>query len=418
VTSHTIDRLTEDLARVAFAGTATHSSGLHRIGAEVELIPVEALTGRRCAIEEEGVTSTLPLLRRFGANQGWREGITAKGTPCFAVPGGGAITFEPGGQLEYSSPPCFTGSTLLDNLRSVVLPLQAAAAGEGIDLLAGGIDPFNSIERAPLLIRAKRYQLMADYFATLNPAGAQMMRQTASFQVNLDFPAQPWLAWRVLNAMAPYVSAIFANSPLYQRRPSGFQSTRAAIWRAVDSRRTGIAFDRANPVEAYRQFALDAPVMLLPQVDGRYCTFAEWLKVADLSLEDWQEHLSTLFPEVRPRGHLELRSADTVPPQWFAAPVALLAGILYSSEALYAADALLGSPDPDLLDHAARWGLHDPGFRSTATDLFDIALAGCRSLGPGYLHPSDLEQAEAFFDQYTGRGRALADDVLEDAVAA
>ncbi|MFL5535656.1 MAG: glutamate-cysteine ligase family protein [Gemmatimonadales bacterium] len=418
MTTLAVDRLSEDLGRVAFAGAAADSPRLQRIGAEVELIPVEALTGRRCAIEDEGVTSTLPLLRRFCARQGWREGTTAKGTPCFAVPGGGAVTFEPGGQLEYSSPPCLTGSSLLANLRSVVLPLQVAAAGDGIDLLAGGIDPFNSIDRAPLLIRAKRYQLMADYFATLSPAGAQMMRQTASFQVNLDFPDQPWLAWRVLNAMAPYVSAILANSPLYQRRPTGFQSTRAAVWRAVDPRRTGMAYDRANPIEAYRRFALDAPVMLFPMVDGRYRTFAEWLESADPSQEDWHEHLSTLFPEVRPRGHLELRSADTVPPQWFAAPIALLAGILYNSEALHAAGALLGSPDPDLLDRAARWGLHDPDFRSMATDLFEIALQGCRALGSAYLHPSDVEQAEAFFDQYTRRGRALADDVLEDAVAA
>src|SRR6185503_20034250 len=115
-----------------------------------------------------------------------------------------------------------------------------------------------------------------------------------------------------------------------------------------------------------------------PMVDGRYRTCAEWLESADLSQEDWHEHLSTLFPEVRPRGHLELRSADTVPPQWFAVPIAFLAGGLYNSEALYAADALLGSPDSDLLDRAARWGLHDPGLRSTATDLFEVALQGCR----------------------------------------
>ncbi len=418
MTNLPLDRLTEDLARVAFAGAAGDSPRLQRIGAEVELIPIEALTGRRCFIEDQEEAATLPLLRRFGGSVGWREGTTAKGTPCFAVPGGGAVTFEPGGQLEYSSPPCFTGSSLLANLRSVVFPLQSAAAGEGIELLAGGIDPFNSIDHAPLLIRAKRYQKMADYFATLGPAGAQMMRQTASFQINLDFPDQPWLAWRVLNATAPFISAILANSPLYQRRPTGFQSTRAAVWRAVDPQRTGIAYDRANPIEAYRRFALDAPVMLFPMVNGRYRTCAEWLESADLSQEDWHEHLSTLFPEVRPRGHLELRSADTVPPQWFAVPIALLAGVLYNSEALHAADALLGSPDPELLDRAARWGLHDSGFRSTATDLFEIALQGCRALGPAYLHPSDLEQAEAFFDQYTRRGRALADDVLEDAVAA
>src|ERR687890_763464 len=106
--------------------------------------------------------------------------------------------------------------------------LPAAAAGEGIDLLATGIDPFNSIEQAPLLVTAKRYQLMAEYFATLGPAGARMMRQTASFQINLDFDEEPWFRWRVLNALAPYVTAIFANSPIYGGTPTGYQSTRAA----------------------------------------------------------------------------------------------------------------------------------------------------------------------------------------------
>ena len=39
-----------------------------------------------------------------------------------------------------------------------------------------------------------------------------MMRQTAAFQVSIDFDDEPWLRWRVLNAAAPYVVAIFANS--------------------------------------------------------------------------------------------------------------------------------------------------------------------------------------------------------------
>jgi len=193
MTSGSIGSLTADLMSGAFGGAVTGSGPRRRIGAEVEFIPVEALTGRRCAIDSEEVTSTLPLLRRVGAKQGWQEGRTAKGTPCFGIPGGGALTYEPGGQLEYSSPPCRTASSLLTDLHSVVLPLLAAAAGEGIDLLAAGIDPFNSIERAPLLVTAKRYQLMAEYFATLGPAGAQMMRQTASFQINLDFDEEPWL---------------------------------------------------------------------------------------------------------------------------------------------------------------------------------------------------------------------------------
>lgn len=418
MTTWSLEALTADLTRDAFAGAYSGSSGLRRIGVEVEFIPVEALSGQRCAIEGEGVAPTLPLLRRFGAKQAWQEATTAKGTPCFSIPAGGTITYEPGGQLEYSSPPCSGPSSLLTVLRSVVLPLSAAAAGEGIDLLARGIDPFNPIERAPLLLRARRYELMAEYFAAIGPAGARMMRQTASLQINLDYGDEPWVAWRVLNAMAPYVTAIFANSPIYNRRPTGFQSTRAVVWRTVDPERTGIVFDRKKPVQAYRDFALAAPAMLLPAAGGRYRRFAEWLRMATLSRHDWDEHLSTLFPEVRPRGHLELRSADVVPTQWLAAPLALVAGILYQPEALHAADALLGSPQPELLDRAAARGMHDPALQSTSLDLVDIALVGCKELGSGYFHPADLEQAEAFFDQYTSRGRSPADDVLEDSVAA
>jgi len=407
-----------DLYQNSFGGAAAETNGVRKLGVEVEFIPVEALTGRRCPLESDLIPSTLPLLRSFGARQGWLEGRTSKGTPCFIVPQGGTISFEPGGQLEYASPPCPTAGTLLSLVRAVVFPLRAAAMAEGIDLLATGIDPFNKVERAPLLLRARRYELMAEYFAGLGPAGAQMMRQTASFQLNLDFDDEPWLQWRVANAMAPYVTAIFANSPIYQTAPTGCQSTRAAVWQAVDPSRTGLPFDEKDPLRGYLDFALRAPAMLLPTFEGAHRSFAEWLRLTAISSDEWHEHLSSLFPEVRPRGHLELRSADAVSPDWYAAPLALSAGILYDRDALHSAAELLGSPDPELLPRAARWGLHDALIQEVAVELFEIALTGCRALGSRYFHPADLEQAESFLDQYTRLGRAPADDVLEDAVAA
>jgi glutamate--cysteine ligase len=418
MTTLTRAALTNDLLAGTFAGTISGSLLPRRIGVEVEFIPVESLTGRRCPIDEEGVTSTLPFLRRFGSKQGWQEGCTPKGTPCFSLPVGGTITFEPGGQLEYSSPPCSSASYLLALLRGVVLPLRAAAASEGVELLAFGIDPLNSIEWAPLLIQAKRYERMAAYLATRGPAGARMMRQTASCQVSLDFDAEPWLRWRVLNAASPYVTAIFANSPVYAREQTGYQSARAAVWREVDPTRTGIPYDERRPVEVYLEFALAAPAILIPTLDGEYRPFGDWINVANPTIEEWHDHLSTLFPEVRPRGHLELRSADTIAPHWYAAPLALLAGILYDPGALRAADDLLGVPDVTLLDRSPRWGMHDPLIARTAVDLCEIALSGCRGLGPSYFHPADLEQAAAFFDRYTRQGRAPADDVLENAIAA
>jgi glutamate--cysteine ligase len=410
--------LASDLAGQVFSGPISRTLTPRRLGAEAEFIPVETASGRRCPIEREGVLSILPFLRRFGGSQGWQESVTPKGTPCFSLPLGGAITFEPGGQLEYSSPPAHSPSALLSLLRAVVLPLRAAAAGEGITLLALGIDPFNSVDRAPLLIHAKRYQRMADYLAGRGEAGARMMRQTAAFQVSVDFDDEPWLRWRVLNAAAPYVTAIFANSPIYAGEQTAQPSARAAVWREVDPSRTGIPYDAEAPIEKYLDFALAAPAILFPTVNGDHQPFSEWLGRANPTLEQWHDHLSTLFPEVRPRGHLELRSADSIPPHWYAAPLGFTAGLVYDSGALRAADDLLGAPDPALLERAARCGLHDPAIAARARDLFQIALSGCRGLGPGSFHPADLEQAVAFFDRYTRRGRAPADEVKGTAIAA
>ena len=410
--------LEADLAEHAFAAPPSASLTPRRVGAEVELIPVEASTGRRCPLESGAVPGTLPLLRRFGARQGWKETRTAKGTPCFELPVGGTLTFEPGGQLEYSTPPCRSPSVLLTLLRSVVLPLRAAAAGEGIELMAVGIDPLNSTEDAPLLLRTRRYARMAEYLGRIGPAGARMMRQTAAFQVSLDLDDEPRLRWSVSNAAAPYVTAIFANSPVYAGAATGCRSTRAQVWRTLDPARTGLPWNGAAPVTAYLDFALGAPAILLPQLGGEHRPFGEWLRHARPTMAEWRDHLTTLFPEVRPRGHLELRSCDAVAPQWYAAPIALAVGITYDTRALRAAADLLGRPDLGLLDRAGRLGLGDPAIGRTAVQLVDIALAGCESLGPAYFHPADLEQARTFFDHYTRHGRSPGDDLIGAEIAA
>jgi glutamate--cysteine ligase len=418
VTTLTRGMLEVDLAERVFAGSSAASLAPRRLGAEVELIPVEAGTGRRCGIDSEGTLSTLPFLRTYGNKQGWRESLTGKGTPCFTLPSGGTLTFEPGGQLEYSSPPFRSASALLAVLRGVILPLRAAAAGEGIELLAVGLDPYNCEEQAPLLLQARRYERMAEYLVRRGPAGARMMRQTAAFQIGVDLDDEPWLRWRVLNAAAPFFVAIFANSPIYAGQRTGHQSSRADVWRKLDPARTGLPYHEDAPVQTYLDFALDAPAILLPTIEGEHMPFGEWLVRAEPTLEEWQDHLSTLFPEVRPRGHLELRSTDAIAPDWYAAPLALAAGILYDSRTLRAAADLLPPPDLGLLERAGRLGVHDCEIAGTSADLFELALAGCAGLGPAYFHPSDLEEAQAYFERYTRRGRAPADDLLRNAIAA
>ena len=244
-----------------------------------------------------------------------------------------------------------------------------------------------------------------------------MMRQSAAFQIGLDLDDEPWLRWRVLNAAAPYVTAIFANSPLYDGEPTGHRSTRAAVWRALDPARTGLPGRRT----------IRCGVIWTSRSPRRRCSSRPWPAStgasasgsgrAEPTAEEWHEHLSTLFPEVRPRGHFELRSCDGLPPRFYAAPLALAVGITYDPGALRAAADLLGPPDAALLERAGRTGLAAPDIARVAGDLVDIALRGCADLGPGYFHPTDLDQARAFFDCYTRRGRSPADD-LDEAVRA
>lgn len=390
------------------------------VGAEVELLAVDALTGRPCPLEPvpDGTAATLPLLRSFGARQGWTEERTPKGAPCFRVPGGGIICFEPGGQLEYASPAFPSASLLIDQLRAVVLPLREAAGAEGISLLSVGIDPLNPVESVPLQLASERYSRMAEHFARIGPAGARMMRQTASFQVSLDFDDVPRARWRLLNALAPWLTAIFANSPTYAGEDTGHRSYRAHCWRALDPRRTGLPYDDRCPVEAYLEFALGAPAILLPAVRDEYRPFRDWLRSASPTIAEWEAHLSTLFPDVRPRGHVEVRACDAVDAAWYPAPLALLTGLSYDPRALRAALDLLPAPDIGLLERAGRLGLEDPVTGSLAGDLVDLALAGCAALGPGFFQPSHLEEARDYFDQYTRRRRAPADDVTSAAAAA
>ena len=143
-----LDAAIAHLESRAFAAPPMASLTPRRIGAEIELIPLEGPSGRRLPLEAENGLAVLPFLRRFAAREGWGEARTPKGVPCFVVRGGGTIGFEPGGQIEFSTPPARSLTAVLNRLRSVVIPLRAAAAAEGIELLSSGW-PLVSISTRP-----------------------------------------------------------------------------------------------------------------------------------------------------------------------------------------------------------------------------------------------------------------------------
>jgi glutamate--cysteine ligase len=387
-----------------------------RIGAEVELIPVLADGGAPVPIQSPSGPCTLALLRRFGAMHGWREEPSSYGVPRFLLPDGGFISFEPGGQVELSAPACGGVGSLVESLRRTVPPLRALAREEGIELLSAGIEPNGALADVPQQLPGARYVRMTEFMRGMGTGGERMMRQTAAFQVSLDFGVQPLETWRLLNAAAPVLVAVFASSPMYEGRATGHRSFRANVWRELDGGRTGLLPCAADPVAEYLVFALAAPAILLGEGDGHWPAFAEWNARGAATLDDWHTHLTTLFPEIRPKGFVEVRSLDAVAPEWYAAPLVLLSGIAYDAEASADARALLGAPDAALLVRAGRDGLREADLASTANDLWEIAFGGAAQLGERFVPRWAVEEARAFRDAYTRRGRSPADDV--DPVAA
>lgn len=402
--------LERDLRENAFGGRP--GAGPPTIGAEVELIPVDADTRAQLPIVSAEARSTLPFLHAFAARAGWTETASVYGMPNWRLPDGGTITFEPGGQIELSAPPFRSASALLASLRAVVPPLVREAREEGIDLLSVGIEPLGAVDDVPLQLPGKRYVRLTRFMEDRGTGGTRMMRQTAAFQCNLDWGGDAPARWRFLNALAPYLTAVFANSRVYRGRDTGERSFRARVWRELDGGRTGIFACGDDPVPEYLRFALGAPAILLPFEHDAWLPFGAWNEQGRVTADDWRTHLTTLFPDVRPKGFVEVRGADAVAAEWYAAPLVFLGGLTYHAPTFAAARELAGPPDATLLDRAGRAGLGDERIASVARDLFELALAGAEALGPEFIAPADLEEARAFHQAYTARALSPADDAL------
>ncbi len=374
----------------------THAANPHSIGVELELIAVDVIT-RRVIPARDGERPTSRTLARLAARNGWSEEAKEGDPSSWTLADGACISFEPGGQLEISSSPHPTASALIAAMKRVVEQITEEMSVDGIALVAAGVDPCNDIASVPLQLHRERYAMMTDYFDSIGIAGVRMMRQTAALQINVERGADPASRWRLLNALAPVVIALFANSRLYGGSDTGFASYRAHTWRMLDASRTGLAYDSTDPSEHYLRFALDAIAMRSGNSSAEYVRFGEWMKRAEVTLDDWHFHLSTLFPEIRPRAYFEIRSADTIDVHSLAAPVVLVTGLIYDPATEAKVLRLLGAPRPELLERAGRLGLKDPELRKLVTECADFAVAGARALGPEYLSAENVDSAREYF---------------------
>lgn len=335
-----------------------------------------------------------------------------------ALPRGGRVTLEPGGQLELSTGAFDDAASACEAAATDLFVIEQTCAEHGLDLTALGTDPLREPRRLSV---APRYQAMETHFDRAGPSGRTMMCNTASIQLNLGLGRSAERVrdrWRLANAVGPTLTACFANSPLVRGRPGGWVSTRLQAWWGIDATRARPVPADLDPVGAWIDYALDANVMLIRTDRDRYLPLADpfpfraWLEsgheIGWPDEDDLAYHLTTLFPPVRPRGWFELRMLDALPTPFWHVAVAVTTALLDDDDAGRAALEVTADSSRLWVD-AAQLGLGHPTLARSAVGIFELALE--------VLDRSADEATAAicatYFDRWIARGRCPADDRLD-----
>ncbi|MEU8714139.1 ergothioneine biosynthesis glutamate--cysteine ligase EgtA [Streptomyces sp. NPDC048663] len=345
------------------------------------------------------------------------------------VPLGSALTVEPGGQLELSSPPAASLTECIGTVSADLDAVRRVLARQGLGLVGAGHDPWHTPRR---FLREPRYEAMERCLDRTGPAGRHMMCSSASVQVCLDAgheepgPLGHVRRWWLAHQLGPVLVAAFANSPLVDGRPTGWVSTRQLLWMEIGAGRAGAPPLAGDPRASWARHVLDAPVMCLRRDGGPWevpdgLTFREWTRSGSPTRADLAYHLTTLFPPVRPRGHLELRMIDAQPGDdgWIV-PLAVTTALFDDPEAAETAYRTVKplaerarprtAPNNPLWIDAARTGLGDPELHEAAVACFAAALEALPRLGAAR---EVVAAVAAFTDRYVRRGRCPADDLLD-----
>ncbi len=301
----------------------------------------------------EGHRGIRALLEGMEHLLGWQP-ITEGGNVIglFDVPGGGAISLEPGGQFELSGAQVETVHQTSSELMAHLAQVREVAQPLHIGFIGIGMTPSWTRLQMPKMPKG-RYKIMTAYMPKVGKLGLDMMYRTCTVQTNLDFSSEADMVkkLRVSIALQPVATALFANSPFTEERPNGFLSFRAEIWRDTDPNRTGMlpwVFEPGMGFERWVDYALDVPMYFVKHgdeyVDVAGQSFRDLMagKLPGMpgelaSISDWTNHISTIFPEVRLKRYLEMRGADSGPTGNLLALPALWAGLLYDDVSLDAA---------------------------------------------------------------------------------
>ena len=427
-------RFTEADAEAQVHGICFKTGPPERVGVELEWL-VRDRRDPVLPVQAEQVAATLAGVQSHSDGEGYSgqsAHIVRNDSP--PLPSGASLTVEPGGQLELSSAPAATLGELVEVTGRDLAALRDAAAATGLELCGYGLDPLRPPRR---LLDLPRYAAMEKFFDREGPWGRQMMCGTASVQVCLDAGDDSAgqsgyrSRWRLLHAIGPVLVAAFANSPLRDGKPTGWRSARQQVWANMNPGRTrapALETDGGDPRDAWAAYALNAELMCVREPASQDwtappgVTFRDWVRdggsgpLRAPTAEDLDYHLSTLFPPVRPRGHMEMRMIDAQRGDDWIVPAAVataLTGDERATDAAMAAaepvwDSSPGTRDPWL--RAAQCGPADARIGQASRQCFEAADAALSRLDA----PTPVRRAvAAFTERYVLKDRCPADDQLD-----
>ena len=400
-----------------------------RIGTEHEKIGF--YTADHTPLDYQG--GILPLLKglqRFG----W-EPVREHATLIGLRRDGASISLEPGGQFELSGAPVEHLHQTCAEMNRHLREVREVAGEVGAAFLNLGFRPVTRLDDVPVMPKG-RYGIMKRYMPTVGTLGHEMMFRTCTVQTNLDFSSESDMVkkMRVSLALQPVATALFANSPFKDGTLNGFRSYRSEIWKDVDRARSGMlpfVWEAGFGFEAYVEYALDVPMYFVHR-DGTYHdvaggSFRDFMdgRLAGFegevpTLSDFDDHLSTIFPEVRLKTFLEMRGADTGPWREICALPAFWVGLLYDDAALDAAWDMVRGWTPDELqgmrDAVPAQGLQTP-FRDTtvqalAREALSIARHGLNARARLNLHGENETVFLQTLDAMASSGQSNADVLI------
>lgn len=314
-----------------------------RIGVEVELFAVDRETGK--ALPYHGPKGIFQILQRLA--QTFQYEPVMEGEAIVALKRGDTlVSLEPGGQVELSAPPVdsiFDVETQIQNFLNELRTVRSQIPG--IEWLAVGIQPFSALHEIPWVPK-QRYAIMREHFKFRGLLSHFMMKCTATNQVSLDYSSEEdaMMSLRVVLAITSIVTALFASSSISEGKPNGFLSKRLEIWNYTDPDRTGLLPDFIEEGKTFRDYLdylLEMPMLFLVRqrhwIPVRQRTFRQFVRDGfegfQATLDDFELHLSTAFPEVRLKQYLEIRGADGQSPSLIPSVAAFWKGILYDATA-------------------------------------------------------------------------------------